>query len=159
MAAKKTTVKKTAVKKSATKKSAVKKSAVKKTAAKKKPAQKASGAPAPGGPYTPVVRAGDWVIVSGQLGLKDGVLAKGVSAQTAQAVANLKIRLAEAGVTIKDVKKTLCFLTDMDTFATFNEAYVAGFGTSRPARSTIGVAALPQGASVEIEAWAFKPVR
>ena len=45
-----------------------------------------------------------------------------------------------------DVAKTLCFLTDMDTFATFNEAYVAGFGDHRPARSTIGVAALPAGA-------------
>ena len=50
--------------------------------------------------------------------------------------------------------KTLCFLTDMDTFATFNEAYVAGFGDHRPARSTIGVAALPAGGAVEIEAWA-----
>ena len=111
------------------------------------------------GPYTPVVRAGDWVIVSGQLGLKDGVMAKGVAAQTAQAVVNLKARLAEAGVTINDVKKTLCFLTDMDTFATFNEAYVAGFGKSRPARSTIGVASLPAGGQVEIEAWAYKPLR
>ena len=46
----------------------------------------------------------------------------------------------------------------MDTFATFNEAYVAGFGGSRPARSTIGVAALPFGGAVEIEAWAFKPL-
>jgi len=84
---------------------------------------------------------------------------KGVAAQTAQAVVNLKARLAEAGVTINDVKKTLCFLTDMDTFATFNDAYVAGFGNSRPARSTIGVASLPAGGQVEIEAWAYKPVR
>ena len=45
----------------------------------------------------------------------------------------------------------------MDTFATFNDAYVAGFGDHRPARSTIGVAALPAGAAVEIEAWAYKP--
>jgi enamine deaminase RidA (YjgF/YER057c/UK114 family) len=45
----------------------------------------------------------------------------------------------------------------MDTFATFNEAYVAGFDGARPARSTIGVAALPAGGAVEIEAWAFKP--
>ena len=116
-------------------------------------------APAPLGPYTPVVRAGDWVIVSGQLGIKDGVLVPGgVSAQTTQAVKNLKERLKEAGCTIHDVAKTLCFLTDMDTFATFNEAYVAGFDGSRPARSTIGVAALPFGGNVEIEAWAFKPV-
>ncbi len=156
-AQKKTPAKKTVAKKSVTRK----KSAAKKSAAKNSTAKKSSklAAAAPGGPYTPVVRAGDWVIVSGQLGLKDDVLVKGVAAQTAQAIVNLKIRLAEAGVGIKDVKKTLCFLTDMDTFGTFNDAYVAGFGTSRPARSTIGVAALPRGAAVEIEAWAYKPVR
>ncbi len=113
----------------------------------------------PLGPYTPVVRAGDWIIVSGQLGLKDGVLVDGgVAAQTTQAVANLTAQLATMGATLADVAKTLCFLTDMDTFATFNDAYVAGFGDSRPARSTIGVAALPANGAVEIEAWAFKPV-
>ena len=113
----------------------------------------------PVGPYTPAVRAGDWIIVSGQLGLVDGaIVAGGVAAQTAQAVENLKGQLAGMGATIADVAKTLCFLTDMDTFATFNEAYVAGFGDSRPARSTVGVAALPLGGAVEIEAWAYKPV-
>jgi 2-iminobutanoate/2-iminopropanoate deaminase len=110
------------------------------------------------GPYTPVVRAGDWIIVSGQLGLVDGALVSGgVSAQTTQAVENLKAQLTSVGASLADVAKTLCFLTDMDTFATFNEAYVAGFGSSRPARSTIGVAALPLGGAVEIEAWAYKP--
>ena len=118
-----------------------------------------SRAAAPVGPYTPVVRAGDWVIVSGQLGIDNGALVPGgVSAQTTQAVKNLKERLKEAGVTINDVAKTLCFLTDMDTFATFNAAYVESFGGARPARSTIGVAALPFGGAVEIEAWAYKPV-
>jgi len=113
---------------------------------------------APIGPYTPVVRAGDWIIVSGQLGLKDGsIVAGGVKAQTAQAIENLKRQLKSVGATINDVKKTMCFLTDMDTFTTFNEAYVEGFGTSRPARSTIGVASLPANGAVEIEAWAFKP--
>ncbi len=156
---KKKTVKKNS-KKSA--KKVVKKTAkktVKKTTKKtvKKPAAK-SGAPL--GPYTPVVRAGDWVIVSGQLGVVDGKIVKGgVAAQTAQAIVNLKSQLASAGVTINDVKKTLCFLTDMDTFGTFNTAYVEGFVTSRPARSTIGVASLPFGGAVEIEAWAFKPLR
>ena len=116
-------------------------------------------APAPLGPYTPVVRAGDWVIVSGQLGIKDGALVSGgVAGQTTQAVKNLKERLKEQGCTLNDIAKTLCFLTDMDTFATFNEAYVAGFAGARPARSTIGVAALPFGGAVEIEAWAYKPV-
>ncbi len=112
----------------------------------------------PVGPYTPVVRAGDWIIVSGQLGLSDGaIVAGGVAAQTTQAVKNLKEQLASVGASLSDIAKTLCFLTDMDTFATFNEAYVAGFGDSRPARSTIGVAALPMGGNVEIEAWAYKP--
>lgn len=113
----------------------------------------------PLGPYTPAVRAGDWIIVSGQLGVKDGVLVEGgVPAQTAQAIDNLKGQLASMGATVADVAKTLCFLTDMETFAAFNEAYVTGFGESRPARSTIGVAALPAGGVVEIEAWAFKPL-
>lgn len=114
----------------------------------------------PVGPYTPVVRAGDWIIVSGQLGMKDGAIVPGgVSAQTTQAVENLKAQLATVGAKLSDIKKTLCFLTDMDTFSTFNEAYVAGFGDSRPARSTIGVASLPFNGDVEIEAWAFKPER
>jgi 2-iminobutanoate/2-iminopropanoate deaminase len=167
---KKKTVKQTA-KKSAKKvakktaKKAAKKSAkkdAKKTAKKaaKKSAKKVAKKTAPLGPYTPVVRAGDWVIVSGQLGVVDGKIVKGgVAAQTAQAIVNLKSQLASAGVTINDVKKTLCFLTDMDTFGTFNTAYVEGFVTSRPARSTIGVASLPFGGAVEIEAWAFKPLR
>jgi len=112
----------------------------------------------PLGPYTPAVRAGDWIIVSGQLGMHDGVLVEGgVAAQTTQAIENLKAQLAEMGASLTDVAKTLCFLTDMDTFATFNQSYIAGFGEHRPARSTIGVAALPAGAAVEIEAWAFRP--
>lgn len=97
--------------------------------------------------------------MSGQLGLRDGVLVEGgVAAQTSQALANLVAQLETMGATLDDVVKTLCFLTDMDTFATFNESYIAGFGAHRPARSTVGVAALPAaGAGVEIEAWAFKP--
>ncbi|MEY2765591.1 MAG: hypothetical protein RL552_496 [Actinomycetota bacterium] len=114
---------------------------------------------APIGPYTPVVRAGDWIIVSGQLGLRDGSLvAGGVKAQTEQAIVNLRAHLDSVGAKLSDVAKTLCFLTDMDTFPTFNEAYVAGFGSHRPARSTIGVAALPANGAVEIEAWAYLPV-
>ena len=111
----------------------------------------------PLGPYTPIVRAGDWLIVSGQVGAKDGQLADGVAGQTALSIENVAAQLATMGATLDDVKKTLCFLVDMADFATFNEAYVAGFGDSRPARSTIAVAGLPIGAQVEIEAWAYKP--
>jgi 2-iminobutanoate/2-iminopropanoate deaminase len=111
----------------------------------------------PIGPYAPVFRAGDWLIVSGQVGLRDGSLVDGVAAQTAQAVANIEAHLVSQGAALTDVAKTLCFLADMDDFATFNDAYVTGFGDHRPARSTVGVAALPVGALVEIEAWAYKP--
>jgi len=143
----------------AKKKSAPKKKAKPARKAAKKAAAKSPGAK-PLGPYTPAVRAGDWIIVSGQLGVQDGkIVSGGVAAQTTKAVENLKAQLASVGANINDVKKTLCFLTDMDTFATFNTAYVAGFGNSRPARSTIGVASLPFGGAVEIEAWAFKPLR
>jgi len=113
----------------------------------------------PLGPYTPAVRAGDFVFVSGQLGLRDGALVEGgVAGQTTQALANLADRLAEMGASLTDVVKTTCFLVDMDTFATFNEAYVAGFGAHRPARSTIAVRELPAGGQVEIEAVAYKPL-
>jgi len=111
----------------------------------------------PVGPYTPVVRAGEWVIVSGQLGLTPDGLVDGVRAQTRMAVQNLSAHLAEMGAALTDVVKTMCFLTDMNDFAEFNEAYVDGFGEHRPARSTIGVAGLPLGGLVEIEAWAYCP--
>ena len=63
---------------------------------------------APQPPYTPVVRAGDWIIVSGQLGMKDGeIVSGGVLAQTEQAIVNLKAQLASMGATIDDIAKTL----------------------------------------------------
>ena len=112
----------------------------------------------PLGPYTPAVRAGDFIFVSGQLGVRDGTLVEGgVAGQTAQAVANLGERLREMGASLSDIVKTTCFLIDMDTFATFNAAYVEGFGSHRPARSTIAVRELPAGGHVEIEAVAYSP--
>ncbi len=112
----------------------------------------------PLGPYSPFVRAGDFVIVSGQGGMRDGVVVEGgVTAQTTQTMANLAERLAEAGAALSDVVKTTCFLTDMGTFAEFNDAYAAAFGDHRPARSTVEVSALPGGMNVEVEAWAYKP--
>jgi 2-iminobutanoate/2-iminopropanoate deaminase len=109
----------------------------------------------PVGPYTPVVRAGDWVITSGQLGLKDGKLVEGgVAAETAQVMANIKALLATHGATMDQVVKTMCVLTDLSDFAAFNEAYVAGLGDNRPARSTFA-GGLVLGASVEVEAWAY----
>jgi 2-iminobutanoate/2-iminopropanoate deaminase len=112
----------------------------------------------PMGPYSPFVRAGDFIIVSGQGGIRDGAIVDGgVTAQTTQTIANVAARLADAGAALTDVVKTLCFLTDMGTFAEFNEAYAAAFGDHRPARSTVEVSALPGGMAVEVEAWAWKP--
>ena len=105
------------------------------------------------------MQEGDFVFVSGQLGVRDGSLVDGdVAGQTAQAVSNLADRLAEMGAALTDVVKTTCFLIDMDAFATFNEAYVEAFGDHRPARSTVEVSALPGGMAVEVEVWAYKPL-
>lgn len=117
--------------------------------------------PAPGskpvGPYTPVVRAGDWLVCSGQLGLSDGRLADGVEAQVAQAVRNIEALLAGHGAGLDTVVKTTVFLADIGDYQPMNDAYVAAFGAHRPARSAFAVAALPLGAAVEIEAWAYSP--
>ena len=108
------------------------------------------------GPYSPVVRAGQWLICSGQLGLLDGALVEGgVAAQLTQAVSNMAALLAGEGSGLDDVVKTTVFLTDMADFGAMNDAYVAAFGDSRPARSAFAVVGLPLGALVEIEAWAY----
>ena len=115
-------------------------------------------ATAPVGPYSPIVRAGEWLIVSGQLGMRDGALVDGgAAAQTTQALDNLRGLLEGEGAALTDVVKTMVFLTDVGDFAAMNEAYVAAFAGHRPARSTVGIAGLPAaGCVVEIEAWAFK---
>jgi 2-iminobutanoate/2-iminopropanoate deaminase len=107
------------------------------------------------GPYSPIVRAGDWLICSGQLGLSGGQLRPGVPAQVTQALANAEGLLQSEGAALSDVVKTTVFLTDIEDFAAMNEAYVAAFGDHRPARSAFAVRALPLGAAVEIEVWAF----
>jgi len=110
----------------------------------------------PIGPYTPVVRAGPWLICSGQLALLDGSLVDGgVAAQVTQALKNVASLLEGEGSGLGEVVKTTVFLTDMADFSTMNDAYLAAFGDHRPARSAFAVAGLPLGALVEIEAWAF----
>ena len=106
------------------------------------------------GPYTPIVRSGEWLICSGQVGIKDGELAPGVKAQTSQAIANIAALLESEGASLSDVVKTTVFLTRIGDYAAMNEAYVQAFGDHRPARSAVAVAALPIDAVVEVEAWA-----
>ncbi len=110
----------------------------------------------PVGPYTPVVRAGDFIITSGQVGIAGGALVEGgLRAELTQAIANLTAVLESAGATFADVVKTTVFLRHMSDFAPMNEAYVAAFGDHRPARSAVAVVELPVGALVEVEAWAY----
>jgi 2-iminobutanoate/2-iminopropanoate deaminase len=112
----------------------------------------------PIGPYSPIVRAGDFLIVSGQIPIADGkVVDGGVAAQTTQVMKNVATQLATMGATLNDVVKTMCFLTDMENFAAFNEAYIEALGDHRPARSTVEVSALPGNFGVEVEAWAHLP--
>jgi len=109
----------------------------------------------PVGPYTPIVRAGDWLVVSGQVGIKDGKLVDGgTGGQLQQALENMAALLASEGATKEHVVKTTVFLRHMSDYALMNEIYTAFFDGHRPARSAIGVAELPIGALVEIEAWA-----
>jgi 2-iminobutanoate/2-iminopropanoate deaminase len=112
---------------------------------------------APIGPYTPIVRAGDWLICSGQLGASEGVIVDGIEGQVAQAVANIEELLASEGAALVDVVKTTVFLIDMDDYVAMNQSYLTAFDGHRPARSAVAVAALPTGARVEIEAWAYAP--
>jgi 2-iminobutanoate/2-iminopropanoate deaminase len=102
------------------------------------------------------VRAGDWLIVSGQVGLADGKLVSGgLEAELRQALGNLRGHLEANGASLSNVAKTTVFLRHMSDYALMNEVYIDEFGEHRPARSAIGVADLPVGALVEVEAWAF----
>lgn len=113
----------------------------------------------PVGPYSPIVRAGEWLICSGQLALKDGVLLDGdVKAQTRQALANVAALLESEGAALTDVVKATVFLVHIHDFAAMNEVYAECFGDHRPARSAFAVKALPLGGLVEIEVWAHQPV-
>ena len=111
----------------------------------------------PVGPYSPIVRAGDFLICSGQLGLSEGKLADGLQAQVAQAMRNISMHLATKGASLHHVVKTTVFLTDMANYAEMNETYVSFFADAPPARTACAVAGLPLGALVEIEAWAYAP--
>ena len=118
----------------------------------------AAKAPAAVGPYSHANAAGETIYISGQLGLdpETGVLAEGVEAQAKTGFENLKTILTEAGVSFENVVKTTVFLTDMNDLAAVNDIYAQYFTADYPARSCVQVAALPKGASFEIEAIAAK---
>lgn len=107
-------------------------------------------------PYTPAFRAGDWIAVSGQVPLRDGIFLtdRPFGEQVDAVLANVADRLAEHGAEMGDVVKATVFLTDMDDYPLLNERWVAAFAEPRPARSCVAVAGLPFDVRVEVEAWA-----
>ena len=118
----------------------------------------AQGLPAALGPYSHAVWAGDFLYCSGQLGIDPatGIPAGGVASQTERAMENIKILLSSQGLGLADVVKSMVFLADMGDFKAFNEVYGKYFPSEPPARSCVGVAALPAGALVEIEVVAHR---
>jgi len=121
-----------------------------------------TGAPAAIGPYSQGIDADGLVLCSGQLGLDPAtgdLVDGGVEAQAERALRNLAAVLDAAGATFADVVKTTIFLVDIGDFALVNAVYARHMPDPPPARSTVGVAALPKGGLVEIEAIARRVTR
>jgi reactive intermediate/imine deaminase len=107
------------------------------------------------GPYSQAVRAGNTVYLSGQIPLdpKTGELVTGdIQPETRRVSDNLKAVTEAAGGGLQDVARVTIFLTDLGDFAKVNEVMAGYFQEPYPARATVGVAALPRGARVEIDA-------
>jgi len=111
------------------------------------------------GPYSQAIVTGDLVFCAGQVGLDPAtgsVVSGDIKDQTRRCLDNLAAVLEAAGSSMDRVTKTTVFLTDLAEFTAMNEAYAERFGGHKPARSTIGIAALPRGARVEIECVAIR---
>lgn len=111
------------------------------------------------GPYSQAVDCGPFVFCSGQIGLDPatGRLASGgTEAETEQAIGNLGAVLEAAGLSLEAVVRTTIYLIDLGDFAKVNEVYGRHFRPPFPARATVGVASLPRGARVEIDAIAIR---
>jgi len=113
-----------------------------------------AGSTPPAGPYNHGVRVGGLLFCAGQIPIDpaNGQLVAGdIRAQTERVLQNVNIILQDQGLTFANVVKTTVFMTNLAEFAAMNETYAGHFRQDPPARSTIQVAALPRGASVEIE--------
>ena len=107
------------------------------------------------GPYSPAIRAGQLLFISGQIALDPAtgqMIGGDVAAQTRRVMVNLGELLKAAGLSFSDVVRTTIFLADIGDFATVNEIYGAYFTAPAPARATVQAARLPKDARVEIDA-------
>jgi 2-iminobutanoate/2-iminopropanoate deaminase len=113
------------------------------------------GAPKAIGPYSPAIRAGQLLFVSGQVPLDPAtgsMITGGIADQTRRVLDNIGELLLAAGRSFGDVARTTVFLADMNDFAVMNEVYGEYFTEPYPARATVQVARLPKDAKVEIDA-------
>jgi 2-iminobutanoate/2-iminopropanoate deaminase len=112
-------------------------------------------APNPGGAYSPALRVGDLLFMSGQIPIDPAtgqMVAGDVATQARRSMDNLGALLAAAGLTFAHVVRTTVFLADMNDFAAVNEVYASYFTAPHPARATVQVARLPRDARIEIDA-------
>jgi len=113
------------------------------------------GGPPAKGPYSPGIRAGNLLFVSGQIAVAaDGASLAGadLATQTRQCLANLRAVLEAGGATLQQVAKVTVYLADPDGWAVFNPIYAEFFGDHKPARAIVPVAAFPGGFMVEVDA-------
>jgi len=120
----------------------------------------ALGAPKAIGPYSPAIRAGNLLFLSGQIPINpaSGVLVDGdIAAQTEQVMRNICALLEAAGAGVEHLVRTTVFLADMNEFTAMNECYAKFLVDPPPARATVQVARLPRDVRVEIDAIAVLP--
>jgi 2-iminobutanoate/2-iminopropanoate deaminase len=118
------------------------------------------GVPAPRGPYSPAVRAGDFIFVSGQVPIDPAtqkVVSGDIREETRRVLTNIQNILEGCGATLDDVVKCGVYLLDGADFAPMNEIYAEFFGDSKPARATVVTGFAIPGIKVEIDAIAYKP--
>lgn len=117
-------------------------------------------APRPRGPYSPAIRAGDFIFVSGQGPVDpatDTMVAADIRTQTRLALENIDRILAACGATPTDVVRCGVFLADAADFAAMNEVYAEFFGEHKPARTTVVTNFVAPGMKIEVDCVAFKP--
>ena len=106
------------------------------------------------GPYSQAVKSGNFIFASGQVPLdpiSGNIEENDIKKQTTRVMENIKGLLEAENLTMSNIIKTTCFLSDMSNFASFNEVYATYFTENPPARSTVAVKALPKDALVEVE--------
>jgi len=119
------------------------------------------GVAAPRGPYSPAVRAGDFIFVSGQVAVDPAtqqVITGDIAAETRQVLRNIQTLIEGCGASLADVVKCGVFLADGKDFAAMNAVYAEFFGDAKPARATVVTGFAVPGIHVEIDAIAYKPV-